>query len=150
MLGWVWTLFWGSIHGQTGNCDLFLFFFIPENLWTLNLIKKTTLSDEEMTKIKVIDFDVFYNFYIHDFFSWNHLVFQILNFKNMETWNNILKEHMISNEKVINIKVVQLIKIYYFYFGHHSIWLCLNNSKFEFQEMTTSNNILKHEMISSY
>ena len=28
-----------------------------------------TLSDEEMTKIKVIDLDKFYNFYVHDFFS---------------------------------------------------------------------------------
>ena len=35
-----------------------------------------TLSDEEMIKIKVIDLDKFYNFYVHDFFSWNHLVFQ--------------------------------------------------------------------------
>jgi hypothetical protein len=26
-------------------------------------------SDEEMTKIKVVDLDDFYNFYIHDFFS---------------------------------------------------------------------------------
>jgi len=72
---------------------------------------------------------------------------KILKFKNMETWNNILKEHMISNEKVMNIKVVQLIKIYNFYFGHLSMWLCLNNSKFEFQETINSNNILKHQMI---
>jgi hypothetical protein len=27
----------------------------------------TTLSDEEMTKIKVLDLDEFYNFYVHDF-----------------------------------------------------------------------------------
>jgi hypothetical protein len=36
----------------------------------------------------------------------------------METWNNILKEHMVSNEKVMNIKVVELINLYNFYFGH--------------------------------
>ena len=36
----------------------------------------TTLSDEEMIKIKVIDLDKFYNFYVHDFFGWDHLVFQ--------------------------------------------------------------------------
>ena len=36
----------------------------------------TTSSDEEMTKIKVVDLDEFYNFYAHDFFSWNHLIFQ--------------------------------------------------------------------------
>jgi hypothetical protein len=28
-----------------------------------------TLSDKEMTKIKVVDLDEYYNFYIHDFFS---------------------------------------------------------------------------------
>ena len=33
-----------------------------------------TLLDEEMTKIKVLDLDQFYNFYVHDFFSWNHLL----------------------------------------------------------------------------
>ena len=27
----------------------------------------TTLSDEEITKIKVVDLDKFYNFYVHDF-----------------------------------------------------------------------------------
>ena len=36
----------------------------------------TILSDEEMIKIKVIDLDKFYNLYVHDFFSRNHLVFQ--------------------------------------------------------------------------
>jgi hypothetical protein len=29
----------------------------------------TTLSDEEMTKIKIIDLDEFYNIFVHDFFS---------------------------------------------------------------------------------
>ena len=29
----------------------------------------TTLSNKEMTKIKVVDLDEFYNFYIYDFFS---------------------------------------------------------------------------------
>jgi hypothetical protein len=33
-----------------------------------------TLSDEQMTKIKVVDFDELYNFYVHDFFNWNHLL----------------------------------------------------------------------------
>jgi hypothetical protein len=54
---------------------------------------------------------------------------------------------MILNQKVMNIKVVQLIKIYNFYFDHLSMWLFLDNSKFEFQEMITSNNILEHQMI---
>ena len=29
----------------------------------------TTLSDEKMTKIKVVDLDEFYNFYVHDFLA---------------------------------------------------------------------------------
>ena len=36
----------------------------------------TTLSDEEMTKIKLVDLDKFCNFYVHDFFIWNQLVVQ--------------------------------------------------------------------------
>ena len=35
--------------------------------------------------------------------------------------NNILKQSIISAEKVMNIKVLELIKIYNFYFGHLSI-----------------------------
>jgi hypothetical protein len=38
----------------------------------------TTLSDEEMIKIKVVDLDELYNFVSDDFFSWNHLLFQNL------------------------------------------------------------------------
>jgi hypothetical protein len=29
-----------------------------------------------MIKTKVLDLDKFYDFYVHDFFSWNDLVFQ--------------------------------------------------------------------------
>jgi hypothetical protein len=29
----------------------------------------TTILDEQITKIKVVDLDEFYNFYVHDFFS---------------------------------------------------------------------------------
>ena len=36
----------------------------------------TTLLDEEMIKIKVVDLDKFYHFYVDDFFSSNQLVFQ--------------------------------------------------------------------------
>ena len=36
---------------------------------------------------------------------------------------------MISNEKVGNNKVVQLIEIYNFGLGHFFIWTCLNNLK---------------------
>ena len=33
-----------------------------------------TLWNEEMTKIKVEDFDELYNFYIYHIYNWNHLV----------------------------------------------------------------------------
>ena len=39
----------------------------------------------------------------------------------MKYSNQILKLEMISDEKVMNMKVVQLIKIYKFYFGHFII-----------------------------
>ena len=57
------------------------------DLWTMFTI---TLSDEEITKIKVIDLDELYIFGIHHFFSWNHLVFQNLfrtcYFLNLKIW----------------------------------------------------------------
>jgi hypothetical protein len=34
------------------------------------------LSDEQMTKIKVVDLDDFYNSVVDEFFIWNYLVFQ--------------------------------------------------------------------------
>ncbi len=35
-----------------------------------------TLSDKEMTKIKVVDLNELYDFFVDDFFSLNHLVFE--------------------------------------------------------------------------
>ena len=35
--------------------------------------------------------------------------------------NNILKQSIISAEKVMNIKVIELVKMYNFYFGHFFI-----------------------------
>jgi hypothetical protein len=60
----------------------------------------TTLLDEEITKIKVVDLDKFYNFYVHDFFSWNHLVFQ----------NDVLSCHFLKFKIQIN-KIQSLKKI---------------------------------------
>ena len=54
---------------------------------------------------------------------------------------------MLSTEEVIKIKVVELIKIYNFCFGHLFMSLNLNNSNFECQEMTASNKNLTHQMI---
>ena len=34
------------------------------------------MLNEEMIKIKVVYSDEFNNFYVYDFFSWNHLIFQ--------------------------------------------------------------------------
>jgi hypothetical protein len=43
-------------------------------MWTMYA---TTLPDGQMTKIKVIDIDEFYNFVVYDFFIWNHLLSKI-------------------------------------------------------------------------
>ena len=49
-----------------------------------------TLIDEYMTKIKVVDLDELYNFGIHHFFGWNHLMVENLvrtcYFLNMKIW----------------------------------------------------------------
>ena len=36
----------------------------------------TILSDEEITKIKVVHLDEFYNYVVDNCFSWNRLLFQ--------------------------------------------------------------------------
>jgi hypothetical protein len=51
--------------------------FISLSYWFINYKKDEkfvnsvtiTLLDEQMIKIKVVDLDQFYNFYVHDFFS---------------------------------------------------------------------------------
>jgi hypothetical protein len=52
------------------------------------------------------------------------LSFENSNFKfqKITTLNQILKYQMISDENVMNTKVVELIKIYNFYFGHLFVW----------------------------
>ena len=56
---------------------------------------------------------------------------------------------MILNENVVNYKVLEIIEIYNFHFGHLFMWLGLNNSNFEFKKIRTSNKILKQQMISA-
>jgi hypothetical protein len=48
-----------------------------ERYVTIRFVKNvtTTLSNEQISKIKVVDLDDFDNFYVHDFFSCNHLMF---------------------------------------------------------------------------
>ena len=58
------------------------------DFWTMFTI---TLSNEEITKIKVVDLDELYNFGIHHFFSWNHLMVENLIrtyhfFLNLKIW----------------------------------------------------------------
>jgi hypothetical protein len=65
----------------------------------------------------------------------------------MTVSNMILRHQMISTGKVMKIKVVELIKMYNFCFGHLFMSLNLNNSNFEFQEMIASNKNLTHQMI---
>ena len=67
----------------------------------------TTISDEQMTKIKVVNLDEFYNFYVHDFFSWSHLLFE------NDVWSCYFLKFKIqidktqSNEKMDKIIVVR-------------------------------------------
>jgi hypothetical protein len=56
---------------------------------------------------------------------------------------------MTSNENFVNIKVIELIEIYNFYFGHLFLQLNLDNSNFQFQKMITSNKSLRHQMIQT-
>ena len=72
---------------------------LNERFVDLRIMCTNTLLDEEMTKIKVVDLDELYNFGIHHFFSWNHLVFQNLvrtcHFLNLKIWI----AQTLSNEK---------------------------------------------------
>ena len=56
-----------------------------------------TFSDEEMTKIKVVDLDEFAKFYVHDFFSWNYLMFQ----------NDVWSYHFLNSKFKIQIDKTQ-------------------------------------------
>ena len=68
----------------------------------------TTISDEQMTKIKVVNLDEFYNFYVRDIFSWSHLMFEndvwSCYFLKFKIWIVQTKSH----EKMTKIKVVDL------------------------------------------
>ena len=82
----------------------------------------TTLLDEQMTKIKVVDFDEFYNFVVVDFFSWNHLLFENVvsscHFLKFKFWIVQTTSH----EKMTKIKFVDLDEFYNFYVHHLFSW----------------------------
>ena len=96
-------------------------------LWT---ILQITLSDEEMTKIEVIDLDELYNFVIDDFFNWNHFVFKniiwsyhILKFKFKLFKQSLMEKWPIQKYgKMTNIKVADLDKLYNFVVDNFFIW----------------------------
>ena len=108
------------------------------NLWTMFT---NTLSNEEVTKIKVIDSDEFNNFYIHDFCSWNHLWFQNL------VWNyHLLKfkiwtVQILSNEKMTKIKVVDSDVFNNFYVHDFLIW-----NHLRFQNLVWSCHLLNFKI----
>ena len=70
--------------------------------WTMF---SNTLLNEEMIKIKVVDLDELYNFGIHHFFIWNHLMvenlvrtcyffkFENLNCSNFVKWKEWPNQH---------------------------------------------------------
>jgi len=55
-------------------------------------------------------------------------------FKKMGSSNKIFKHQMMSDEKVMNIKVVDLNKIYNFYFRKLFMSLYLDHSNFEYKK----------------
>ena len=57
---------WNHLRFQNLIWSLYLLKF---KIWTVQI-----WSNEKMTKIKVGDLDELYNFYIHHFYNWNHLV----------------------------------------------------------------------------
>jgi hypothetical protein len=88
-------------------------------VWTCHFLKfkiwiVQTESHEKITKTNVVDLDELYNFHVHDFFIWNHLVFQNLAwssyFLKFKFWIVQTKSH----EKFSKIKVVDLDEFYNF------------------------------------
>ena len=78
-----------------------------------------------MTKIKVVDHKEFY-FHVHDFFSWNHLLFQNVvsswHFLKFKFWIDKIKSH----EKMTKMKVVDLSKccfIWIHFVKENYVWI---------------------------
>ena len=101
------------------------------NLWTMFT---NTLSHEEVTKIKVVDSEELNNFYVHDFYCWNHLRFQNLVWSSQLLKLKISTVQIWSNENMIKIKVVYIDKFYNF--GIH--------------EFFSWNNLLFQNIVSSW
>ena len=89
------------------------------NLWTMFT---NTLSHDEVTKIKVVDSEEFNNFYVHDFYCWNHLRFQNLVWSCHLVKFKIWTVQILSNENMIKIKVVHINEFYNFGIHEFFIW----------------------------
>jgi hypothetical protein len=80
------------------------------------------LSNEEMTKIKVVYIYELNNFGIHHFLRWNHFGSQILvrtyHFLKIQIW----KVPILSNDKMTKIKVVDIDELNNFGIHHFYIW----------------------------
>jgi len=84
--------------------------------------KVQILSNDKMTKIKVVDINELNNFGIHHFLCWNHFGSQILvrtcHFLKFQIW----KVQILSNDKMTKIKVVDLHDLYNFDVYQIFIW----------------------------
>ena len=80
-----------------------------------------TLSDEEMTKIKVIDINELYNFVVDDFFSWSRSLIKnsIWSSQNLNFKFQIIQIE--SDGEMTKIKILHLDVFYNFDFGDFSI-----------------------------
>ena len=80
------------------------------------------LSNEEMTKIKVVDIHELNNFGIHHFLFWNQFGSQILvrtcRFSKFQIW----KVQILSNDKMTKIKVVDINELNNFGIHHFLCW----------------------------
>ena len=100
-------------------------YFLKFKFWIVQ-----TKSHEKFSKIKVVDLVEIYNFYVHKFFIWHHLVFEnlvwISHFLKFKFWIVQTK----SREKFYKIKVVDLDELYNFYVYNISIlnYLLYQNS----------------------
>ena len=91
--------------------------FLKFQIWKVQI-----LSNNKMTKIKVVDINELNNFGIHHFLCWNHFGSQILvrtcHFLKFQIW----KVQIFSNDKMTKIKVVDLDELNNFCIHHFFIW----------------------------
>jgi hypothetical protein len=90
------------------------------------------ISNWKVVNNKVIELIEIYNSGFGHFFILVRLGNSKFECQNMINFLKKLGKQMIPNEKVINCKVIELNEMYKFCFGHFSIPLYSNNSKFKF------------------